>query len=215
MKKILILIILLFAYPAWAVNPFDATCDYSFGSFVGGSDNALDSLNTNGVNCLGFSFSDGEVARIYNNSKTYFYVLDIDSVETDGAGAVPDPIEPDTGPGAWFLHGTSTPPYSSNITHTTFPDGMTDVEVWRTDLQAGEILTPVRLEIIKKGGGAPSAGFNVDIYDTGTTSILWATFAFGTGTPVDSGAGNIIIMRVNNSTGLAVDGCINFSYNIR
>jgi len=211
MKRIFFALIYLAmtATSAWATNPYDGTQQYTFGSFTGGTDNALDSVDTTAL-------ADGYTATVYNNGHTYNYVLDIDSEASEGSQTVPDPIEPDTGPGAWDLyHTSSAKEYTITTMHTSWADGLSDTEIWRTDLSAGEVLTPTRLEIMYKFGTTSSSDFNIDVYDDTTSTELWSTYTFGTGSPSSSGAGNQVILRITNDTGAAVEGCVNFSYEIQ
>ena len=57
MKRLIILLILLFAVPAFATNPTDGTTEYTFGTVSGGTDNALDSVD-------GANLSGGETSSV-------------------------------------------------------------------------------------------------------------------------------------------------------
>jgi hypothetical protein len=205
MKKIITLFILLFiSATAWAVNPFNGVHVYVFPDTEGGTDQDLDSVDGN-------QLEGNEIALIFKNSTFSTYILNAASSSPTGSFA------PDSNPGTkkWEPYGsTGNGNYSFTNSHTSWADGLSSEEIWRTDLQTGEVLVPTRLEIIKKGGGT-DADFSVDVYDDTTDEVLWATYDFATGTPDPSGAGDQVILRITNGTGGAVEGCINFSYDIQ
>jgi hypothetical protein len=69
--------------------------------------------------------------------------------------------------------------------------------------------------VVYKYGTTDNADFSVDIYDDTTNAVLWSTYNFATGTPDSSSSGDQVILRITNDTGGAVEGCINFSYDIQ
>lgn len=82
--------------------------------------------------------------------------------------------------------------------------GLSDAEIHRFDLAAGEVFRLRRVEVSLKGGGS-AAGLSVDVYDAGAASVIDSASAGGgpSTTGGTSGAGNVVLVRLSNSTGSA------------
>ena len=94
--------------------------------------------------------------------------------------------------------------------HINYENGLSDEEVARFTLDAGQVLEVWRLEVKLKGGGTNSS-FDVDVYDASAGSIIASTSnkAVGGDSPVGSSTdGATIIVRISNSTGTSQDACI-------
>lgn len=97
---------------------------------------------------------------------------------------------------------------SASIPVTKWANGLSDEEIWRTELNAGESLELHRLEIQPKGGGDVT-GLDVDVYDATTATVLASTTDVVTGSPVaTSGDGSTILIRISNSSGSSQNASI-------
>lgn len=94
--------------------------------------------------------------------------------------------------------------------HVNYADGLSNEEISRFTLDAGQVLEVWRLEAKLKGGGT-NGSLTVDVYDETNATVLASTTDKVTGdtSPIGtSGDGATIIVRVSNSTGAAQDVCI-------
>lgn len=119
-----------------------------------------------------------------------------------------DNLQVDTGDG---LEGDGSgnikteEPYSYDPGHTSWDTGLSNVEIARIVLQTGETLVVDRIEFRQKGGGS-STSASIDVRDTTAASTIGSQDLGGTTkNPGSSGSGNTVIVRVNNSTGSAID----------
>lgn len=88
---------------------------------------------------------------------------------------------------------------------TNYATGLSDEEIHRFALQAGETFVLTRIECQLKGGGS-NASVSVNAYDSGAASQMDTVNAGSVSTTgATSGAGNTILVRINNSTGSAQD----------
>ena len=92
--------------------------------------------------------------------------------------------------------------------HGEIPNGLSNEEIHRIQLQAGETFTLTRLELQIKGGGT-NVNVSVNVYDSTTTiqidSVTAGTVSKTGGT---SGTASLILVRLNNSSGGEVIGTI-------
>lgn len=99
-----------------------------------------------------------------------------------------------------FTKAISQPFVVDNL-HTAWGTGLSNEEVYRIDLEAGEILTVERVEMQLKGGGT-QANHSVDIYDLTNTTVIASTTAGAVNTTGgSSGTGAVVLVRVTNSVG--------------
>ena len=88
-----------------------------------------------------------------------------------------------------------------SIPVTKWSDGLSNEEVWRMELSAGQQLEVHRLEIQPKGGGDVT-GLSVDLYDATNATQLASTTDVTEGSPIaTSGDGANVLLRVSNSSG--------------
>lgn len=209
MKKLIVLIFLLVAIPVIAANQFDGTQDYSFEDFTGGTDADLDGVDTTNL-------ADGYTATVYSGSNAYFYVLDIDSSATESS---PDIIEPDSGPGAWILYGSSGVSYKSlHINHTAWPNGLSNEEIYPIHVAAGQTFSLYQLDVDIKGGGSDT-DLTVIVYNETTLANVATETADdtdNTGSPLAtvSGAAELSI-RITNATGSTADAAITVVWSVQ
>lgn len=98
--------------------------------------------------------------------------------------------------------------YSYSTGHSEWADSLTNEEVDRIDLQAGEKLVVDRIEFRQKGGGSSSSA-SVRVRDTGAASTIGSQDLGGTTKdPGESGDGNTVVVQVTNSTGGSIDASI-------
>lgn len=94
-----------------------------------------------------------------------------------------------------------------SIPVTKWANGLSDEEIWRTSLEAGEKLEVHRLDLQLKGGGSVSSpsNFKIVMYDVTNNTVIGSSFADGTantGNPIaTSGDGATVVMRLSNVTG--------------
>lgn len=92
--------------------------------------------------------------------------------------------------------------------HAEYADGLTDAEIARWSLAAGESLEVTLLEVTHLGGGS-STNFAAELRDESDGSTLVSTTDSVRGSPAaTSAAGADITLRVSNSTGGAVKATI-------
>lgn len=88
---------------------------------------------------------------------------------------------------------------------TEWATGLTNEEINRIDLQAGETLVIERIEFRQKGGGS-SASASIDVRDvTAATTVGSQNLGGTTKDPGSTGTANTIIIRLNNSTGSKIN----------
>ncbi|UBF22179.1 hypothetical protein HRTV-2_gp31 [Halorubrum virus HRTV-2] len=106
--------------------------------------------------------------------------------------------------------------YPFSVTHTSWASGLSQAEISRFNLNAGETLKVHRLELSLKGGGTNNS-LSIDVYDETAGTVLASTDA---GTPVSgdpigtSGNGSSVIVRLTNSTGSNQNASINGTFSI-
>lgn len=84
---------------------------------------------------------------------------------------------------------------------TEWADGLTNEEINRFELQAGETLVVERLEFKQKGGGS-SEDASIRVFDeTGSTSIGSQELGGVSKDIGSSGEGNIVTIEISNGTG--------------
>ena len=72
-------------------------------------------------------------------------------------------------------------------------------------MQSGEVFNLERVEFRQKGGGS-STSASVDVYDVTAAAVIDSTTLGSTSTTGGtSGSGNVVVVRVSNSTGAAID----------
>lgn len=99
-------------------------------------------------------------------------------------------------------------PVSYETGHTAWADGLSNEEIHRISLQSGESFVVERIEYRQKGGGS-SSNASVDVFDNGSASVIGSQNLGGTTKDAgSSGIGNLILVRVNNSTGGSVTGSV-------
>jgi hypothetical protein len=92
--------------------------------------------------------------------------------------------------------------------HGEIPDGLTNEEIHRFQLQAGETFTLERLELQKKGGGT-EANVSVNVYDSsGASQIDSVTMGSVSVVGGSSSVAALILVRLNNSAGADKEGTI-------
>jgi len=182
--------------------------------FIGGTDGCLDQVDGLAGGKDAGPLADGDVALVFKGGNLDFYVLDVDSGQTADGYLI---IAPATNPGnkRWIHFGSvSAGSYHSWSTlMTSWATGLSSATIWKTQLQAGEKLTPTLLELIKKTG-SPEEGLNIDIYDVTNDTVLWSTYSYATGDATQSGAGALIAARITNSTGSAAEAAVNLTFKI-
>jgi len=72
---------------------------------------------------------------------------------------------------------------SLSVPVTKWASGISNEEIWRMELQAGESIEVNRLEVQPKGGGDVS-GLSVDVYDVSSGTVIASTSDLTTGSPV-------------------------------
>lgn len=96
---------------------------------------------------------------------------------------------------------TDKQPFVIDSFHTAWGDGLSNEEIYRLDLEPGEILKINKVEMQLKGGGT-QANHSVDIYDLTNTTVIASTTAGSVNTTAgSSGAGAVVLIRVTNSVG--------------
>lgn len=92
-------------------------------------------------------------------------------------------------------------PVTLELGHGEFPTGLTNEEIHRFQLQAGEVFTLTRLELQIKGGGSP-ANVSLNVYDsTGASQIDTVNAGSVSVTGGASGAASLILVRITNTSG--------------
>jgi len=100
---------------------------------------------------------------------------------------------------------TPTEPVVYDPGMTEWEAGLSNEEIWRIDLQAGETLVVERIEFRQKGGGSSSSA-SIDVRDTTAGSTTGSQNLGGTTKdPGSSGTANTVIVRLNNSTASALN----------
>lgn len=99
--------------------------------------------------------------------------------------------------------GSDTGAFSFVSQHTSYSNGLTDEEIYRTSLRSGDSLAISKVEVRPKGGGSDTA--SVDVYDATAGTVIASQQGGGvTYDPGASGGGNTVLFRVSNNTGSAV-----------
>ena len=84
---------------------------------------------------------------------------------------------------------------------TEWADGLTNEEINRFELQAGETLVVERLEFKQKGGGS-SEDASVRVFDETGSTIIGSQELGGVSKDIgSSGEGNIVTIEISNGTG--------------
>jgi hypothetical protein len=92
--------------------------------------------------------------------------------------------------------------------HTAWADGLSNVEIHRINLQSGETFEVERIEFRQKGGGS-SSNASVDVYDNTAASVIDGQNLGGTTKNAgSSNSGNLILVRINNSTGGSINASV-------
>jgi prolyl-tRNA editing enzyme YbaK/EbsC (Cys-tRNA(Pro) deacylase) len=104
---------------------------------------------------------------------------------------------------------TPAPEYVAlEMGHGEIPDGLSNEEIHRFQLQGGETFTLERLELQLKGGGT-NINVSVNVYDsTGASQIDSVTAGSVSVTGGASGVASLILVRLTNSSGGDVNGTI-------
>lgn len=104
---------------------------------------------------------------------------------------------------------------SFNPGMTQWADGLSNEEIGRIQLQSGEILQVERLEFRQKGGGSSSSA-SVNVYDSTASSEIVSQNLGGTSKDGgSSGTGNLVVIRLNNSTGGGIEAVPIVHYRIK
>lgn len=102
--------------------------------------------------------------------------------------------------------GAAGEPVTLELGHGEIPDGITNEEIHRFQLQAGEVFTLARLELQIKGGGSP-ANVSLNVYDsTGASQIDTVNAGSVSVTGGTSGVASLILVRLTNTSGGDVIG---------
>lgn len=89
--------------------------------------------------------------------------------------------------------------------HTEVPDGQSNVEYHRLVPPTGGTVTITTMQFRQQGGGS-SASVTLDVYDEGAAVVVnQITLGSVDRTPYTAGQGNIVLVRMSNSTGDAVN----------
>jgi hypothetical protein len=92
--------------------------------------------------------------------------------------------------------------------HTAWASGLSNAEIHRLNLQSGETFVVERIEYRQKGGGS-SSNASVDVYDSTAASVIGSQNLGGTTKdPGSSNSGNLILIRINNSTGSSINASV-------
>lgn len=99
-------------------------------------------------------------------------------------------------------------PVTFETGHSSWGNGLSNEEIHRIELQAGEEFEVARLELQQKGGGS-SSNMSIDVYDVdNTTEVGSADLGSVSKNPGTSGSGATILIRIANSTGSAVKASV-------
>lgn len=105
--------------------------------------------------------------------------------------------------------------FNFSQSHTLWEDGLSNEEIFRYSLDTGESFHLDRVEFRQKGGGS-SADASLDVYDETNATALDSTTLGSTSTGGgSSGDGNVVIIRVSNSTGAAIEANLTVSGTIQ
>jgi len=95
--------------------------------------------------------------------------------------------------------------FSFESQHTSYADGLSNEELDRIALQAGQRLQVYKVEAQLKGGGT-NADVTLEVYDDTAGSTIDSTTAGSVSTAGGiSGKGNTILIRISNASGVAQD----------
>lgn len=189
---------------------------YAKTGITGGTENDLD-----GIDVSAAEFSVGSVCRVYKSvddvRSVLFYKAEASSGTADGTNIV-IPVIPVAYSGTirWHLYGTSGGGSSLfSMPFFTCENGLSNEEIFRWVLQAGETLTVSRVELPIKGGGT-NANVSIDVYDSTTARVLASTTAGAiNATPLTSGAGSTVLLRLSNASGNTVNVGFAIEYEVR
>jgi len=92
--------------------------------------------------------------------------------------------------------------------HTLWADGISNGEIHRIGLQAGETFVVERIEFRQKGGGS-SSNASVELFEPSTFNTIGSQNLGGvTKNPGSSGSGNTVLVRLNNNTGSNISASV-------
>lgn len=178
-----------------------------FTGFTGGSPECLDWAGS-GPDAI----REGDTAKVYDlaNGQVYDYVLR-NSGATPVGREIIEPVVEGHGDLRWHLFATATvTTYSKQafaMPYFACEDGLANEELYRWNLQSGEMLSIWRVELPMENGGA-SADVSIDVYDATTDTVLASVTAGGvaSGDPIaTSGDGSTVQIRITNSSGAVVN----------
>jgi len=196
-------------------NPMAGTRELRFTDFTGGTDNCLD-YATHTDPSSPYYAPLGSRAEVWKDGQVYQYLVEDTGETPDGKNVIQSAADGYSGTLRWKLYG-STGGRGGGIgpseTMSNFPNGLSNTEIWRCQLQPGEVLTLYRLQLELSGGGT-EANFSIEVVesiDGGNTFSQLATVTAG-GTPVTNAvattAGALVLVRATNSSGASQDACL-------
>lgn len=158
------------------------------------------SSNSNGGVDLGINFPQDMDTHIDVESGGQAVLSDISSLN---AGTDLEIV--DDGDGSATINSTLTVSNPEKLAfetgHAQWAAGLSNAEIYRIDLNSGETLTLDRVEAQLNGGGTAS-NLTVEVYDVTAGTVIDSTTAGSVSTSGgSSGSGNVVIVRVSNSTG--------------
>lgn len=97
--------------------------------------------------------------------------------------------------------------FSFSTSHTSWANGLTNEEIFRTQMEAGQSLTVQRIEFRGKGGTSDTA--SVDVYDASAATVIGtADRGQTTITPGSTTDGATVLLRLSNNTGSSIVGSV-------
>jgi hypothetical protein len=97
--------------------------------------------------------------------------------------------------------------FSFSTAHTSWSNGLTDEEIFRTQMEPGESLRVDRIEFRGKGGASDTA--SVDVYDdSDNAEIGSADRGQTTISPGSTSNGATVLIRLENETGSEIFGSV-------
>jgi len=189
-------------------NPFAGTRELRFTDFTGGTDDCLDYASHTDTSSLYYA-PLGSRAEVWLDDNVLKYKVEDTGATPDGYNVIKSVAGGYSGTLRWRLYGTTSSnsiPFTSQ--HSSWPDGLTDEEIFRVNLAAGEKARITRMELAQKGGGAADASLELSIAESTDGGSVWTelatTTSLSTGAPIaTSTAGAILIVRMTNNTGAA------------